>query len=902
MPRSRALSPALLLAALAATPARAAGLPAVSVYDARVTENAAGPASLRFEVKASGPPRRLELAYSLFDLTASAAGGDYSPAGGIVSLVPEPARLIAHWGAGKFAIPGEIARAPNGDLLVVDEPNARIHRFSNTGALLQTVGLLSPRGVAANAWGEFYVTNGDSRVDMYSSSGSLILSWGSGPGGPEFARAGSVAVDAAGFVYVGDIINDRIQKYSRFGAPVGGWSTRAPGDAEVQWTTGIAVDAQGFVYVAQGSGRILKFAADGSLVATFTDTKGRIGGGDLHVDGAGNLLIADFHTARVVILDPQGSFLCEWTLDNGPVQNVMGFSANGIVSDQDGNVYVSSGHSATVAHYRWDRASGAIAVPVTGEALPESDETLELRLAASPNATLVDGTAVGTIANDDPQLGPNLVANGEFESGLAGWNAHSGATLQILPSGISGNAVRVVGGAALSFGLNDSPNIVTSTTLGARYRYSAWVRSTSAGSARLRIREYLGGVQQANTGSLPVTFDGSWQQLDVAVRARTAGAFLDFQVIGDFASTGLEFLIDDVSVQVLGADVPPVVQVDPNPVGSWAREVVVEVSAFDPEGDPIDLLEADLAALPGATFSVTSDRTRGTLRWRPGFGDIRDDPYAVTFTARNAVTGSASSMIQIVENMVLNPSFETSLAGWDGHAGAALARVAGGRQGGWSARLTLPVAEWAGLRDSPDWGASAGHGRLAVFGAWVRSSTNGGPVRLQVREYQGGLQIAQSTSGGGPPYTELTPEWRRIMVVHRCIATGPGELDIAIDAPGVIGATFDVDDVSAIGNGGAWTLDAPTTARVAFAARIFPNPGRGVATLELSIPAAGDLKIELYDLAGRRRVVVADEARVEAGVRRFALRTPEGLLAPGVYWYRASTRSESRSGRFVVLE
>jgi len=71
--------------------------------------------------------------------------------------------------------------------------------------------------------------------------------------------------------------------------------------------------------------------------------------------------------------------------------------------------------------------------------------------------------------------------------------------------------------------------------------------------------------------------------------------------------------------------------------------------------------------------------------------------------------------------------------------------------------------------------------------------------------------------------------------------------------------------------------------------------------LELSLPATERLQIELYDIAGRRRAVVADEARAEAGVRRFALRAPDGPLAPGIYWYRASTATAILHGRFVVL-
>ena len=82
MPRSRALPPALFLAALAALAAAPAhaGLPAVSVHDARVAEGDTGTSNLVFDVEADGPPRRLQITYAVSDLTASAASGDYSAA------------------------------------------------------------------------------------------------------------------------------------------------------------------------------------------------------------------------------------------------------------------------------------------------------------------------------------------------------------------------------------------------------------------------------------------------------------------------------------------------------------------------------------------------------------------------------------------------------------------------------------------------------------------------------------------------------------------------------------------------------------------------------------------------------------------------------------------------------
>src|SRR6185503_2227746 len=622
-----------------------AALPAVAVADARVVEGDAGSASLVFDVVANGPPRRLQLAYSLSDLTASAASGDYSPAGGVVSLTPEPARLIEHWGERKFLVPTGIALAPNGDLLAVDGAASNLHRFSPAGVLLRTTHVDSPEGVAANAAGEALVVGFHGRVKVYNSTGKLLRSFGDTT---QVDIASDIAVDAAGSVYVSKVVSNRIEKYSSAGSPIGSWSTSTPGEPANDGPLGIAVDAQGSVYVAKAqSGRILKFAANGSLVATWTDTRGFCAGGDLHVDDAGNLLIADLHTSRVVVLDPQGAFLTEWTLDNGPLENPSEFSTTGIVSDHDGNVFVATRHGATIGHYRWDRASGSIVVPVTGDGAFEANETLELHLAPTSNATLVDATGVGTIVNDDLSLGPNLATNGQFESGLTGWSAFSGPTLQLSLAGRTGSAVRVTGTSPLAFGINDSPNLVTSTTTGARYLYSAWVRSAAAGSANLRVREYLGGVLQASTNSVSIAFDGAWQRLEVIVNTHGAGASLDFQVVGTFAVSGQVFFIDDVAVQLLGADVPPVVEAPSDALGSWAREVVVEVGAHDPEGDPIVSLEAGLSGLPGATFTVNADHTHGTLRWTPGFDAARDEPYVVTFSAHNAVTGSATTRIRI---------------------------------------------------------------------------------------------------------------------------------------------------------------------------------------------------------------------------------------------------------------
>ena len=67
-----------------------------------------------------------------------------------------------------------------------------------------------------------------------------------------------------------------------------------------------------------------------------------------------------------------------------------------------GQDYVATGGTLTFAP---GETTQAIKVPVIGDQLFESDEAFLVVLSAPANAVIVDGTAVGTIVNDDPVLG-----------------------------------------------------------------------------------------------------------------------------------------------------------------------------------------------------------------------------------------------------------------------------------------------------------------------------------------------------------------------------------------------------------------------------------------------------------------------------------------------------------------
>jgi len=86
-----------------------------------------------------------------------------------------------------------------------------------------------------------------------------------------------IAFDRAGYVYVADSQNDRIQKFSADGRFVGKWGSTGTVKGRFQHPWGIAVDSTGNVYVTDAlNSRVQKFSPDGQFLAQW----GSPGSGD----------------------------------------------------------------------------------------------------------------------------------------------------------------------------------------------------------------------------------------------------------------------------------------------------------------------------------------------------------------------------------------------------------------------------------------------------------------------------------------------------------------------------------------------------------------------------------------------------------------------------------------------
>jgi parallel beta-helix repeat protein len=115
------------------------------------------------------------------------------------------------------------------------------------------------------------------------------------------------------------------------------------------------------------------------------------------------------------------------------------------------------------------------------------------------------------------------------------------------------------------------------------------------------------------------------------------------------------------SISVTNVDRAPVVTAPATATGSEGSAITVNLTAVDPDGDPIDALEADLSGLPAGTFTPAADHKSGTLSWTPVIED-GPGPYTVSFTAHNVLSGTRSTSITVQQKPVLTVQSNVSVA------------------------------------------------------------------------------------------------------------------------------------------------------------------------------------------------------------------------------------------------
>ncbi len=113
---------------------------------------------------------------------------------------------------GELSFPQGVATDPQGNVYVVDFFNDRIQKFDSSGTFLRT-------------WGKNVDQTGGTGSEVCVVAASCQAGTDGALGG-ELANPSSLAADAQGNVYVGEVINQRIQKFDSSGAFLRAWGQR----------------------------------------------------------------------------------------------------------------------------------------------------------------------------------------------------------------------------------------------------------------------------------------------------------------------------------------------------------------------------------------------------------------------------------------------------------------------------------------------------------------------------------------------------------------------------------------------------------------------------------------------------------------------------------------------------
>jgi sugar lactone lactonase YvrE len=205
----------------------------------------------------------------------------------------------------------------DGRIAVADTHYFRVVFFDSEGHVLGTFGengngpgqFIYPADVEQDAEGNLYVAEygGNDRVQKFTPDGEFLLEFGQPgtlPG--EFQRASGLAC-YDDTVYVSDVVNSRVQAFSRSGEFL-----RVVADAQtcgLDYPYDVTTGPDGTLYVAEfRPGRVSRFTLEGELVGHF----GTTGRGEnqfwtpwgVAVDSDGRILIADTGNRRIVELIP----------------------------------------------------------------------------------------------------------------------------------------------------------------------------------------------------------------------------------------------------------------------------------------------------------------------------------------------------------------------------------------------------------------------------------------------------------------------------------------------------------------------------------------------------------------------------------------------------------------------
>ena len=254
--------------------------------------------------------------------------------------------------------------------------------YSGDGGAATLAQLSSPEGVAVDALGDIYITDGTRIRKVKASTGIINTIAGnetsaySGDGGPailaQFKSPYGIAVDALGNIYIADYGGQRIREIIASSGNIitvaGNGIAGYTGDGllatttQLNWPSGVAVDASGNIFIAdKANNRIRKVNVGTGIITTIAGTGAAgysedgvpatsaklVNSGGISVDSSGNIFISNEHrickinASNGLITTVAGQIMGGFSGDGYSATSAQLNSPSGVAIDASGNIYIA---------------------------------------------------------------------------------------------------------------------------------------------------------------------------------------------------------------------------------------------------------------------------------------------------------------------------------------------------------------------------------------------------------------------------------------------------------------------------------------------------------------------------------------------------------------------------------
>ncbi len=306
--------------------------------------------------------------------------GSFNAGMSIVSTVASTVTFVTQWGTfgsatGQFQFPTYIARETGGNLVVTDQGNNRVQKFTAAGTFLSQLGtsgygtteFLGPLGIAVNASQRLFVVDSqNARVQIFDSAGTFLAQFGTyGSGTGQFQLPAGIAADVSGDVWITDATNDNVQVFTSDGGFLFRFGTEGTTPGTMNNPLGIAIDATGTVWVADaGNQRVEAFTSTGTFLRAF----GSLGTGNglfnqpygIAAGISGTIWVTDATNNTVQRFTSAGSYLL--TAGSGGAGNGNFNAPTGIVTDASNTFYVADQNNHRIQQFSVSTTSTVVTV------------------------------------------------------------------------------------------------------------------------------------------------------------------------------------------------------------------------------------------------------------------------------------------------------------------------------------------------------------------------------------------------------------------------------------------------------------------------------------------------------------------------------------------------------------